>query len=95
MILTLLLLAALLPFHQRLKARLPDGVTGLMYLALYAVGRFFLSFMRTDPSILLGLRQSQLASLLMVVIALVATPILVRRSRRDRAGRDEALTATA
>jgi phosphatidylglycerol:prolipoprotein diacylglycerol transferase len=95
MILTLLLLAALLPFHQRLKARLPPGVTGLIYLTLYAAGRFFLSFMRTDPSILLGLRQSQLASLLMVVIALVATPILVRRSRRDRAGRDEALTATA
>ena len=82
MILTLALLALLLPFHQRLKARLPDGVTGLLYLALYAAGRFFLSFMRTDPSIILGLRQAQLASALMVLVAIVAVPVLVRNARR-------------
>lgn len=87
MILMLLLLAALLPFHQRLKARLPDGVLGLIYLGLYAAGRFFLSYFRTDPEILLGLRQAQLASLVMVVIALVAIPILLRRSRGAGAAR--------
>ena len=81
MILTLALLGALLPFQQRLKARLPDGVLGLTYLGLYALGRFFLSFMRTDPAIFAGLRQAQLASLLMVVISLVAIPILFRRRR--------------
>jgi phosphatidylglycerol---prolipoprotein diacylglyceryl transferase len=79
MILTLVLFGAILPFHQRLKARLPDGVLGLTYLGLYAVGRFFLSFYRTDPAVFAGLRQAQLASLLMVAIAIVAIPILFRR----------------
>jgi phosphatidylglycerol---prolipoprotein diacylglyceryl transferase len=81
MILTLVLLGAILPFHQRLKARLPDGVLGLTYLGLYAIGRFFLSYFRTDPAVFAGLRQAQLASLLMVAIAVVAIPILFRRRR--------------
>jgi phosphatidylglycerol:prolipoprotein diacylglycerol transferase len=81
MVLTLALLGALLPFHQRLKARLPDGVLGLIYLGLYAIGRFFLSFYRTDPSVFAGLRQAQLASLLMAAIAVAAIPFLYRRAR--------------
>jgi phosphatidylglycerol---prolipoprotein diacylglyceryl transferase len=81
MVLTLALLGALLPFHQRLKGRLPDGVLGLSYLGLYAAGRFFLSFYRTDPAVFAGLRQAQLASLLMVLIAAVAIPLLYRRAR--------------
>jgi phosphatidylglycerol---prolipoprotein diacylglyceryl transferase len=81
MVLTLVLLGAILPFHQRLKARLPDGVLGLTYLGLYAMGRFFLSYFRTDPAVFAGLRQAQLASLLMVAIAVVAIPILFRRRR--------------
>ena len=84
MVLCLALLGALLPFHQRLKARLPVGVLGLIYVGLYATGRFFLSFLRTDPSIFLGLRQAQLASLLMVVIAVAAIPWLIRRARAGR-----------
>jgi phosphatidylglycerol:prolipoprotein diacylglycerol transferase len=91
MILCLALLGALLPFHQRLKARLPDGVVGLIYGGLYAAGRFFLSFLRTDPSIFLGLRQAQLASLLMVAFAVVVIPLLIWRARANR----EAVTATA
>jgi phosphatidylglycerol---prolipoprotein diacylglyceryl transferase len=81
MVLCLAILGAILPFHQRLKARLPDGVLGLTYFALYAFGRFFLSFYRLDPTILLGLRQAQLASALVVIIALVAAPVLWRRAR--------------
>jgi phosphatidylglycerol:prolipoprotein diacylglycerol transferase len=95
MILTLVILALLLPLHQRLKARFPDGVLGLIYLALYAAGRFMLSFYRTDPSVLFGLRQAQLASLLMVVIAVVAIPILLRRSRRRDGAPAEALADSA
>jgi prolipoprotein diacylglyceryltransferase len=91
MILCLALLGALLPFHQRLKARLPDGVVGLIYAGFYAAGRFFLSFLRTDPSIFVGLRQAQLASLLMVAFAAVVIPLLIRRARANR----EAVTASA
>jgi phosphatidylglycerol---prolipoprotein diacylglyceryl transferase len=79
MVLCLAILGALLPFHQRLKARLPDGVLGLIYLALYAAGRFFLSNYRLDPAVFLGLRQAQVASALMVVIAVIAIPVLLRR----------------
>jgi phosphatidylglycerol:prolipoprotein diacylglycerol transferase len=84
MVLTLGLLALVLPFHQRLKAKLPDGVLGLTYLGLYALGRFWLSYFRTDPAIVFGLRQAQLASLAMVVMAIVAIPILLRRARAPR-----------
>ena len=95
MILTLVLLALILPFHQRLKARLPDGVVGLTYLGLYAAGRFFLSFFRTDPSVIFGLRQAQLASLLMVVVAVIAIPLLLRRSRAGGGAQAEALADRA
>jgi phosphatidylglycerol:prolipoprotein diacylglycerol transferase len=81
MILTLGLLALLLPFHQRLKTRLPNGVPGLIYLGLYGLGRFWLSYYRTDPTIVFGLRQAQLASLLMLFVAGVAIPILIGRAR--------------
>ncbi|HEX3507090.1 MAG TPA: prolipoprotein diacylglyceryl transferase family protein, partial [Candidatus Dormibacteraeota bacterium] len=79
MILTLVLLGLLLPFHQRLKAWLPAGVLGLIYLGLYGLGRFFLSYLRTDPAVFAGLRQAQLASALMFAIAVVGIPILMRR----------------
>ena len=90
MILTLALLGLLLPIHQRLKKRLPTGVLGLIYLSLYGVGRYLLSFYRTDPSLIFGLRQAQLASLAMVAIAVVAIPILFRRSRRSSGAQAEA-----
>src|ERR1700681_4448674 len=84
MVLTLALLAAILPFHQRLKARFPEGVLGLIYLGLYGAGRFFLSFLRTDSAVFLGMRQAQLASAAMVLIAAVAILILIRRARAGR-----------
>ena len=88
MILMLGLLAVLLPFHQRLKAKLPNGVMGLVYLGLYGLGRFWLSYFRTDPAIIFGLRQAQLASLLMFVAAIVVIPILIRRLRAGREAPD-------
>ena len=93
MILTLVVLGLLLPFHQRLKAKLPDGVLGLIYLGLYGAGRFFLSYMRTDPAVFAGLRQAQLASLLMVAIAVIAVPILIRVARRAPAEPEPAKAA--
>ncbi len=81
MLLCLVILLVLLPFHQRLKKLLPDGVLGLEYLGLYAAGRFFLSNFRMDPAVFIGLRQAQLASALMFLLAVVAIPILLRRAR--------------
>lgn len=78
MVLCLAILGGLLPFHQRLKAFLPDGALGLIYFGLYGTGRFFLSFYRLDPAVFLGLRQAQIASALMVIIAVIAIPVLFR-----------------
>ena len=80
MVLCLAILAAVLPFHQRLKKRMPEGALGLTYFAVYATGRFFLSYLRTDPSVFIGLRQAQLASAVMVIIAIIAVPLLFRRA---------------
>ena len=80
MVLCLLILGAILPLHRLLKSRLPDGVLGLIYFGIYAAGRFFLSYLRTDPAVFVGLRQAQLASALMVAIAIIAIPILLRRA---------------
>jgi phosphatidylglycerol---prolipoprotein diacylglyceryl transferase len=84
MLLCLLLLGAILPFHRRLKRGLPDGALGLTYLGLFAAGRFFLSYLRLDPALFFGLRQAQLASLAMVLSALVLVPVLVWRARSGR-----------
>jgi phosphatidylglycerol:prolipoprotein diacylglycerol transferase len=85
MLLCLVILAAILPFHRRLTKLLPAGVLGLTYLGVYAAGRFFLSYLRTDPAVFAGLRQAQLASALMVLVAVVAIPILFQRRRATAA----------
>jgi phosphatidylglycerol---prolipoprotein diacylglyceryl transferase len=93
MILTLAIFAAIFPFHQRLKAKLPDGVLGLTYMGLYGIGRFFLSYFRTDPAVFAGLRQAQLASLAMALIAVVVIPILFRRRRSTKPAQPEPAAA--
>ena len=84
LVMCLLILAALLPFHSRLRRALPPGALGLLYMGIYAFGRFWLSFLRIN-SLALGLRQAQWASLAMVVAAIVIIPILVWRARRAAA----------
>ena len=78
MILCFLIIAVLLPFIPRLRARFPDGVTGLLFLGVYAVGRFLLSYLRADQ-VEYGLRQAQWASLLMVLLAAGVSFYLLRR----------------
>lgn len=81
MVLSLLLLLILLPLYSRMKAIAPDGVTGLVWLALYALGRTLLSFLRED-SLFFGLRQAQWAGIVMVAVAAVMIPLLWWRARR-------------
>jgi len=90
MVLCLAILGVLLPFHQRLKGRIPDGVLGLSYLGVYGAGRFFLSFLRTDPTIFAGLRQAQLASAAVVLAAVILIPILFILFRRAGAAAEPA-----
>ena len=70
------------------KRRLPVGVTGLIWLSVYAIGRFMLSFLRKD-SLVFGLRQAQWASLAMVAVSLVAIAIWMLRTGRTAPPEDE------
>lgn len=70
------------------KRRLPVGVTGLIWLSVYAIGRFILSFLRKD-SLVFGLRQAQWASLAMVAVSLVAIAIWMLRTGRATPPEDE------
>jgi len=70
------------------KRRLPVGVTGLIWLSVYAIGRFMLSFLRKD-SLVFGLRQAQWASLAMVAVSLVAIAIWMLRTGRATPPEDE------
>lgn len=60
----------------KLRGRIqPNGSLFLIYLTLYSVGRFFLSFMRLDSNtVFLSLNQAQWISLLVLVVAI---PFLV------------------
>ena len=62
----------------KLRGRIqPDGTLFLLYLILYSVGRFFLSFLRLDSNtVFLSLSQPQWISILVLVVAI---PFLVFR----------------
>ncbi|MBI2860410.1 MAG: prolipoprotein diacylglyceryl transferase [Chloroflexi bacterium] len=60
----------------------PDGSLFLVYLSLYSIGRFFLSFLRLDSrTVFLSLNQPQWISLLVLA---VAVPLLVYRVVKAR-----------
>jgi phosphatidylglycerol:prolipoprotein diacylglycerol transferase len=61
--------------------RLPhrDGTVFLIYLSLYALGRFALGFVRQETIVLVGLQQAQLIALVAFAVGL---PMLWRRIRR-------------
>ena len=75
-ILDLLILAAIWPLRNRLR---PHGMVFILYGALYAVGRFFLSFVRVEANTyFLGLNEAQIVS---IIIMAIAIPWLVFRAR--------------
>jgi prolipoprotein diacylglyceryl transferase len=77
----LIVFAVAIVTYPIFKRRLPVGVTGLIWLSVYSVGRFFLSYLRKD-SLVFGLRQAQWASLLMIVVSIVAIAVWTRWSGR-------------
>lgn len=63
----------------KLRNRLhPDGMLFALYLALYAVGRFFITYMRTDKIWALGLQEAQYIAILVLVITV---PLLIIKAR--------------
>jgi phosphatidylglycerol:prolipoprotein diacylglycerol transferase len=63
----------------RLRRRpMPEGTLFVLAVALFAVGRFALGFLRQDPLVLFGLQQAQIVSLVALAFAL---PRLISRRR--------------
>lgn len=75
----LLVVAILLYVIPRLKI---DGMAILLYLSLYSVGRFFLSYFRVNKIIFLGLREAQIIALVLIGLSIPMGLYLWRRSRR-------------
>ena len=59
-----------------------DGTAFLLYLGLYSFGRFFLSFLRVNNILFLGLREAQLIALA-VFVAVFPVAWRLRRERRS------------
>ena len=82
-ILDLLILAIIWPLRNRLR---PHGMVFVLYGALYAVGRFFVSFVRVETnSYFLGINEAQIVSLSIMIIAI---PLLVYKAQFVRPAAD-------
>ena len=69
--------------------RQPPGAIYLIYISLYSIGRFTISFWRVNQSGFLGLQQAQIVSLLVLAIAL---GLLVHIYRKDHQQNEEVNT---
>jgi len=68
-------------WRLRRHKRLPDGVLFLVYLILYSAIRFVITFWSSYRVIAFGLNQSQLISLVALVIGIPWLVVLLRRNR--------------
>lgn len=75
----LVVVGTLLYAIPRLKV---DGLAFLLYLGLYSGGRFFLSYLRVNKIIVLGLREAQIAALAGLVLAISVGLVLFLRARQ-------------
>lgn len=67
-----------------------DGVLFTVYAALYAFGRFWISALREDAPFLLGLKEAQVIS---VVVLVVTLPLMVHLWRQRAPGAENAQSA--
>ncbi len=84
MIWNLAVLAVLFRLRGKLK---PDGSLWMVYLGLYAIGRFAIQFVRLDDVKFWGLQQ---AHLIAILVWLVVVPFIVWKTRFKKPGEDEA-----
>jgi len=68
-------------WRLRRQKRLPDGVLFLIYLILYSAIRFVITFWSSYRVVAFGLNQSQLISLIALVIGIPWLVVLLRRNR--------------
>lgn len=58
-----------------------DGMLFLTYISLYAIGRFVLSFVRQENTVLWNLQQAQVIAIGIAISAVIMVIYLVRKSR--------------
>lgn len=78
----LLNMAILLWIGRKFADRLRTGDIFLTYLVIYPVGRFFLEFLRLDPSPVAGVNINQLFMAVVAVIAAIA--LIIRRRQASK-----------
>ena len=71
----------LLVFVFRDRVSRAPGALFLVYVGAYSIGRFITEGIRTDPLMLGPIRVAQLMSVLGLALAIVAVPLLLRRTR--------------
>lgn len=87
MLLDFAISALLLWLRPRVAGRAPEGRLLWLFLILYSLGRFAISFVRLDPLVFAGLREAQLVSLALVAIGAVMLLYLSAQRRRVVAAR--------
>jgi prolipoprotein diacylglyceryltransferase len=68
-------------FRKRLK---PAGVTYLIYLSVYSLGRFLITFVRVNDPYLWGLKQAQVITLFIMIICVPLIIYLTRNREKYR-----------
>ena len=80
LLMDLVILAVLWPLRDRLR---PHGMFFALYLGTYSLGRFFLSFLRTEFNEYGPLNEAQIVALIVLGITI---PLLVGKARFVRSG---------
>jgi phosphatidylglycerol:prolipoprotein diacylglycerol transferase len=75
----LIVVGVLLLLIPRIKI---DGMAFLLYIGLYSLGRFFLSFLRVNKEIFLGLKEAQVIALATIAVAIALAYYLWWRDKR-------------
>ncbi len=57
----------------------PPGAIYLIYISVYSLGRFLISFLRTNEDAFLGLQQAQVVSLIVIIVAIGLLVYLYRK----------------
>ena len=82
LMLDLAVAAFLLWLRPRLAGRQPEGRLMWLFVVLYSLGRFWISFLRLDPVVFAGLREAQLVSLALLAGGVTMSVYLARERRR-------------
>jgi phosphatidylglycerol:prolipoprotein diacylglycerol transferase len=66
------------------KKNLPDGVLALIYLSLYSIGRFVITFWSSYKEVAFGLNQAQLISIAVLLVTLPWLGLIAHRWESKR-----------